>query len=341
VVLEEREQRVSDYLVRLVQILFALVVAQSLLLLREVILDPFASEHQVAALAIVDVYVMTVFSWIDWHVTVTSFPYNVSQYNTRRKAELTKLFVDLLIVTAYAFALLSIDQFKDQPAADIAKYLWVYPAVYALYLAAGIVRSRGARTTASNYLPIGVALALFVAVAVTYESFDSVMGLQLRSRNGNLAVLGVVLLLTLGYRLGRAFYRTEQLKARKRSGLRIGIDVDGVLADQIRGVLPRIEKRHGVTLTREQVVHWKLPIGDTDIAEEIVAAMTGDTDYVRSMRPHDGAVPAIRELFRENWIVIVTARPKAIEKTTIEWLQRNGVPYDELISTQEGKKSLY
>ncbi len=110
--------------------------------------------------------------------------------------------------------------------------------------------------------------------------------------------------------------REKRRNAEKHRRLRIGVDVDGVLADQIRGVLPRIKQRHGVTLTPEQVIHWKLPIGDTDIAQEIVAAMTSDTDYVRSMRPHDGAVPAIRALYRENWLVVVTARPKDIEKTS-------------------------
>ena len=72
--LAEQDQRVSDHLVRLIQIVFGLVIAQSLVLSREVLLDPLAEAHRVSALATFAVYVMTVLSWIDWHVTVTYYP---------------------------------------------------------------------------------------------------------------------------------------------------------------------------------------------------------------------------------------------------------------------------
>ena len=68
-----RNIRISDSLVRLVQVLFALVVAQSLLLYRAVIIQPLG-EHVVAAFAMAVIYITVILSWIDWHVTMGAEP---------------------------------------------------------------------------------------------------------------------------------------------------------------------------------------------------------------------------------------------------------------------------
>jgi hypothetical protein len=81
----------------------------------------------------------------------------------------------------------------------------------------------------------------------------------------------------------------------------LGVDLDGVLANQVVGVLPRIEANYGVVLRYEDVVHWRLPISgtgsSTDIAAEIVAAQS-DREYVLSMPVHDGAQEILDELRR-------------------------------------------
>ena len=45
----------------------------------------------------------------------------------------------------------------------------------------------------------------------------------------------------------------------------IAVDVDGVLADQISGILPIIIKVQGVMLKYDEVTSWNLPINDTSI----------------------------------------------------------------------------
>jgi hypothetical protein len=70
------QRQISDQLVRLVQLFFGFVFAQSLLALRPVILEPFQRDHWVAAVAIPVVCYTVVSSWIDWHVTMAYSPYD-------------------------------------------------------------------------------------------------------------------------------------------------------------------------------------------------------------------------------------------------------------------------
>src|SRR5947209_778089 len=68
------QQRISDQLVRLVQVFFALVLGQSLLLYRSVLLDPFSEKHWLATLALATMFYTTVASWVDWHVVMAHRP---------------------------------------------------------------------------------------------------------------------------------------------------------------------------------------------------------------------------------------------------------------------------
>jgi 5'(3')-deoxyribonucleotidase len=140
-----------------------------------------------------------------------------------------------------------------------------------------------------------------------------------------------------GYRTYRRRLVLNDEEAAER--LVIGIDVDDVLADQISGVLPRIKQRFDVGLTYADITDWRLPIRDTDIAQEIVAAQR-DRDYVLDMHVHEGANRLLKFLHRTNRIVIITARQgEAAATWTAEWLRRNNLLYDEVVSGTEARKS--
>lgn len=80
----------SDNNLRLIQIIYGLVIAQSLVFYREIVLEPFKPDHLVAAMALLTVLVTTVFSWIDFHRTVFLFPYQIA-----RGVEACRLGADL------------------------------------------------------------------------------------------------------------------------------------------------------------------------------------------------------------------------------------------------------
>jgi len=79
------QQRVSDQLVRLVQVFFALVLGQSLVLFKAVLLSPFTSDHWLAAVAWATVFYTTVASWVDWHVVMARRPYPRGVGTVRRR----------------------------------------------------------------------------------------------------------------------------------------------------------------------------------------------------------------------------------------------------------------
>jgi uncharacterized HAD superfamily protein len=122
----------------------------------------------------------------------------------------------------------------------------------------------------------------------------------------------------------------------------VGVDLDGVLANQVIGVLPRIETKFGVVLTYDDIVDWQLPIVgielSSDIAKEIVAAQT-DRDYVLTMPVHAGAREMLEQLQRDYRIEVLTARSGDALAWSVEWLKLNALPFDEVIGSKEAMKS--
>jgi uncharacterized HAD superfamily protein len=118
----------------------------------------------------------------------------------------------------------------------------------------------------------------------------------------------------------------------------VGVDIDGVLANQIHGVIPRIKERWGVELTYDDVTHFRLPIADTDIATEILYAMS-TPDYLLEMPVHAGAHELLDALAGRHKIKLITARPTYALEATRRWLKVHRLRYDELVPAAETLKS--
>jgi 5'(3')-deoxyribonucleotidase len=229
--------------------------------------------------------------------------------------------------------LFTIERFVLRPAASVSSYLLGFPLIYALYLVSGGARKYTYGVTASYFLPITVFLALFFGLWVAYETTGPPSSIR------NAVFLTSAAVSTIGYRASRAWYR-KFLHARKRRGNRIGVDLDGVLADQVGHILPRINAEQGTSLTREDVDEWRLPLPRSDIACEINKALT-DPEYVLTMPPLPGAKRLLNRLFWRHEIIILTARPREALEWTRIWLDRNGLSFDQLIAATEAKKSLH
>jgi len=143
----------------------------------------------------------------------------------------------------------------------------------------------------------------------------------------------------ISYRVTRRHLASRR-REKKRAGLVIGIDLDGVLANQIHGIIPRVRERLGVHLSYEDVDKWRLPLGESDIAKEIEIAF-GDSDYVLGMPVHSGAREFVDKLCVNNKVVILTARPSRTNPWTYQWLYNHGFTFDELVNVKEESKSTY
>jgi 5'(3')-deoxyribonucleotidase len=335
----ERDRRISDQLVRLVQIVFGLVLAQSFILHKDIVLHPV--DNLVPALALATVYITTVLSWIDWHVSMELRPYNFNPKNRYRVTEQLRLGLDMLVVTIYAYLLLSIAEIRTVPNKGVSSYLLGFPAVFATYLLSGLARRRAHGRLATNVTPIvgfGLAYVLLILIYQLIVSRPSMQGTPFVPLINSVAILAALLLM-LCYRVTRS----KLVRRRgewKDAGLAVGIDVDGVLANQIHGIVPRVRARLGIHLRYEDVTEWRLRLGDSDIAKEIALALE-DPEYVLSMPLHEGARQVVDELYLDNRVVMITGRPTATRSWTAQWLQNAAFTFDELVNVKEEKKSLY
>ena len=338
------DQRVSDQLVRLVQIIFALVIAQSLLLYRNILVHPFSHGNWLAALALGTVYLTTVLSWIDWHIAMENSPYNFNPRNPTRLAEQTRLGADLLVVTIYAYLLFSVDVFASHPTSEqLWRYLLGYSAVFAAYALSGLLRRITHGPRASKLAPILAFLALFTALWLAYFQGAAAWRSQVSSHTFHYVNLGFVLAalgLMLSYRVVRWELRRRD-RNRKANGLLIGIDVDGVLGNQIVGLLPRIKARLGRELKYEDITDWELALGQSDIKQEILAAELEDRDYVLRMPVHPGGRKLLDDLYPHHRVMVLTSRPPEIRGLTEQWLERSRLSFDELKSLADMKKSAW
>jgi 5'(3')-deoxyribonucleotidase len=336
------DQRISDNLVRLVQVVFGLVIAQSLLLYRAVIVAP-GSPHYLAAVALLVIYTTTVMSWIDWHNTMEFNPYNLNPRHPYKLQEQLRLGLDLVIVSIYAYALFTIAIFEDNPRNSIARFLFAFPLIFLAYVVSGLLRRISHGRHASNVrviLEFGIAFGLvwllYLLLAVGQYSSDDHAYRQWINLGTLFAVFGIM----VTYRLRRSYLRTKQ-QGRKAHGLRIGVDIDGVLANQIAGILPRIKARHGIDLSYDDITDWQLPIGkSSDVKVEIENAMS-DPQYILTMPLHAEATDFMETLFDENRLYIVTARPLEAKADTEAWLGKCKFRFDGLINLKERSKSMF
>ncbi len=329
--------RVSDHLVRLVEFVFALVIATSLLEYKDLVLDPFAPRHSLALLALAVVYMTTIFSWIDYHRSMELNPYLMHLHALRRnqQLDLLRLITDLLIVVVYTYLLFSISPFRESPTADIRRHLIGYFLVFLLYLLSGIPRILTYGKVASRWKLLFLFCSLYFLQFLAYRLVVSDWGV---SKTTNLSFVAITALLMLAYRIARRRKAKETAPPR----VRIGLDVDGVLADQVSGVLPRVNMKFGTSLSYEDITEWALPIigprGTSDIKTEIESALE-DENYVLGLKAYPGVSQASQELGRLGQVVVATARSPNSDAWTQAWLDSIGISYQEFVNAKSTIKN--
>jgi len=332
------KNNISDQLIRLVQIIFGFVLAQGLGRYEDVLLNPISSnENIIKGLALLTIYLTTILSWIDWHATM-----NLRPYDFHKNKERYRLLADVTIVCLYAIMIFSIKYFSQEQIYFNPKYFFLFALIFIAYLISGKFRQatygRVASRTNLIYKYLIVYLIFFIAYYLFYNWFIFLTDIDFTLNiffGINIILLIFALVMMFKYRHERRKKSSSKLK-----GLKIGIDVDGVLANQIEGLIPRIQKRHGILINYDQVTEWNLKIGDSSIDKEIELAMES-RDYVISMRSHTGASEVINDLYEEHQIIIITSRPKETENWTKEWLIKEKIPFDKIETTRSGRKSLY
>lgn len=123
--------------------------------------------------------------------------------------------------------------------------------------------------------------------------------------------------------------------APRRSALRLGIDLDGVVADFNAGWISKYNEHFGTELTAEHVDIWDAPTlltHFTDMGEFWAWARTsgGGASIFRVLQPYQGAVDALDRLAKRHRVVIVTTKPNFAIHDTYEWLAEHRIPTTEV-----------
>ena len=117
--------------------------------------------------------------------------------------------------------------------------------------------------------------------------------------------------------------------------LRLGIDLDGVVADFNAGWISRYNGQFGTELLPEHVDIWDAPTlltHFTDMGEFWSWARTAGegASIFRVLQPYRGAIEALERLGRRDHIVIITTKPHFAVHDTFEWLAEHRVPTTEI-----------
>lgn len=107
---------------------------------------------------------------------------------------------------------------------------------------------------------------------------------------------------------------------------KLGVDIDGVIVDQIPSILCIIKSRFNVIATRADIVDYSfakslaLPDGsDAEIVSEY------NLNYLENANPIDGAIHEINGLKDDFDLHFVTSRPLSSQRRTESWMQVNGL----------------
>lgn len=122
-------------------------------------------------------------------------------------------------------------------------------------------------------------------------------------------------------------------------GLRLGIDLDGVVADFNRGWITAYNDSFGAGLATEMVDSWDSPLELTHFSDMVAfwawARDHDGTSVFRYLQPYPGAIEMLRALNLDGHdIVVLTAKPDWAVHDTLEWISDHRIPTREIHFTE-------
>lgn len=122
--------------------------------------------------------------------------------------------------------------------------------------------------------------------------------------------------------------------------LKIGVDIDGVLANIVDRMLPLLARECGRRVVEDDIVCYEFTTA-LNISDERVAALLDELiadGHYEAAPPVTGAVQGL-EALSHHQLWLVTSRPERARDQTVRWLQRHRVPFHELVFAQAGRKA--
>jgi 5'(3')-deoxyribonucleotidase len=333
--LAKKRRWTSDKLVQYVDIVFGVVVGQSIIRYIDLIQNPLS--HSFASTALLVVIITVGLSWIGYHKSMYDFPYkadNLSFASLTKSVSIFRPFVDFLIVVLYNYFLFTIDTFKVSPAViNLFPFIASYVLFFAIYYFDGVIRIVEYKNRLASHLDLS--LRYLIGYLVLLGSYVGLIYYltHLAPSTFIVSVINWLYLVACGfsyvrYRRAREPHYTPMTPLSMKK-LTIVVDVDGVLADQVTQVLDALNSKYGSHYVKADIRHWDepLPLAHTDIKTAIESSHN-DPNVVTSMNTIQNAPEVMRELSKYCEIWIATNRTAIADKPTREWLRKCNIPYE-------------
>lgn len=321
--LSATDEEESKRIFWVIQTVFGFIIGRSFYNYATILIPPFNTDILTSTIALVSAFTCVLWSWIDFSYTLIVGPYRLRNSAHER----ARFVTDLAIVLTYSYLFVFLDYLNKKPDGSIVPFLFALSLIYVGYAISGFLRRIQYGKRASRLGLILIYLVLFSALVFAYlfcyNKFPNSIVLV------NRWFLLSTIILTISYRVIRS-------RLKRRAHI-IAVDVDGVLANQIQGIIPIVEKEEGVKLSYNDVTSWNLPIGSTSI-DKVIVREQAQRNYVVNMPLHKNANLVIDSLIKKYQIAIATARPTASDQWTKEWLSKNGISYDSYHNLKEGEK---
>jgi len=190
----------SDRLVQLIDIVFAVVIAESLARYSDEIvgLSPLRT-----LVALLGVYVVTVSSWWFYYVSMKKYPYKETRFGIAR------FVVDLFTVVLYVYLLYSVAQIERGD--NVVRYVSGFPFVFVAYIVSGILRRLEYNQPRASRLGLLLTFAVLLgACASAYHLLYSIWPSEAATWNWLFIVLPPLLIIAFRVRRFRFYEERAQ-----------------------------------------------------------------------------------------------------------------------------------
>ncbi len=117
--------------------------------------------------------------------------------------------------------------------------------------------------------------------------------------------------------------------------MRIAIDIDSTLHHYWDQLSDASRRRFGIALPYDEQVTWTITLLRPEQVKAVVAETHRD-DRVLAAEPYPGAVETVRRWHEAgHYIQITSHRAATCQEATRRWLDRIGLPYDELYCSDD------
>ena len=118
--------------------------------------------------------------------------------------------------------------------------------------------------------------------------------------------------------------------------MKIGVDIDGVIADFVTMFRKLVKKRYGVSLSESDIYAHDLFLV-LGVQEQEAKKLIRET-LLTKLKLVPNAKKSLAHLSKYHKIFIITARPKDLLEQTTRWLKSNGISYHGIVQQDEGEK---